>query len=244
MAINYEKYKPVNVEVASNLKLVKLITEYIPDVFYIRCKNVDPVIGIGHIINTYDNKNLIITKDELLYQLINMNKTTILVPKRDESYIIDKNNIYSILLAKKSYTVTTLLPELLSVVYSFSGMKSRDVRGLTGYGYYKIAKILDIAAQKDIINNKYTHIKNILDDIYTGTNENSKLLINNFKAIDLAYQLNELTIAQKEILNNCITTKYNKKDLLSLNNTYYTNDNSIMLEELFKGTTKLDTFKW
>jgi len=241
-SIKNEKFKPVNMEVSNNLKLVKTIAEYIPDLYYIDCRNIEPLIAIGYLSIKYPQNNIVITKDELLYQLVNLSKTKILKSKRDESYIISKDNVYEVLIGKSSYVPEHISPELLSVIYSFSGIKSRDVKGLKGYGYAKTIKILDLAIKKELIPNTHTHIKNILDEIYTG--KDKELLINNFKAIDLHYQSNELTLAQKELINGYLTTKYNKKDLLALNNIHYTGDNSIMLEELYRGTDKLDTFKW
>lgn len=246
----FDKYSETNVdfittnhEVLDNLELCRTIMPYIPGVFYIDCDNIEPVVAAAHHILRYNEPHLVITKDEYWFQLVNVTPDTrVLRLKRDASYLVDRSNVYQTLLSKSQFRPQFVSPELLSVVYSFTGVKSRDIRGITGYGYSKILKVLDQAVNRNQIKNSYTHIKNILDEIYNGPEED--LLMDIFRAIDLRYQLNELTLGQKEIINDCIINRYNRKDLLALNNKYYTGEESLMLEELFRGIGRIDKLTW
>jgi hypothetical protein len=242
-SLSNEEFSAVNAEVSTNLKLCKTIMEYLPGVYYIDCKNIEPIVAASHIMMKYPEPNLVLTKDEYWFQCVNiLSPTSVLRLKRDESFLVDVTNVYEMLLKKVAFRPKFLLSDSLSVVYAFGGVKSRDVRGLTGYGYAKIAKILDMAIDRHLIQPTYTNIKNILDEIYSG--KQTEELIVTFKAVDLRFQLNELTTAQKESLNDCLTFRYNRKDLLALNQKHYTGDNSLMLEELFRGTERIDNFKW
>jgi hypothetical protein len=242
-SIDNTDHSAVNIEVNTNIELCKTIMEYIPAVSFIDCRNIEPIVAAAHMMTKFPEPNLVLTKDDYWYQLINITSPTLVLRlKRDESHLVTVDNVYETLMKKIVYRPKFIPAELLSIIYTFGGVKSRDVHGLTGYGHAKIAKLLDMALDRHLIEPKYTHIKNILDQIYSG--DQTELLISTFRAIDLNYQLNELTLAQKEILNNCITYKYNKKDLLALNQQHYVGENSLMLEELFRGTSQLDTFKW
>lgn len=238
-----EEFAPVNTEVSNNLKLTKIITDYIPDVYYMECKNIEPLVAASYMVNRYCDTNIVLTRDIYWYQAVNLSPITyVLHSKRDDSYLITKKNIYDYLLKDNQFKSKYVTSELLSVIYSFSGVKSRDVRGLKQYGVVKIIKILDMAINRGLIKSSYTHIKNVLDEIYSG--DESPLLIDSFKAIDLQYQLNELSVGQKTSLDDCIVNKYNKKDLLNLNVTHYTDDYTLMIDELFKCMNTSDNLIW
>jgi len=239
-----EKFKPVNHEVFGNLKLCKAIMPYIPGAYYIDCQNIEPIVAATHFMMKYNEPNVVITKDPYWFQCVNvLSPTVILRLKRDDSYLVTVRNLYQVLFPKgTAYEVKYILPDMLSIVFSFSGISSRDIKGVPGYGYVKICKMLDMAIDRHRITPGYTHIKNILDEIYSGPDQET--LINTFKAIDLRFQMNELTSAQKEKLNSCIVYRYNRKDLLGLNQKYYTGENSLMLQELFINVGKFDTLSW
>ena len=239
-----EDFKPVNKEIYFSLKLIKTISMYIPGVYYIDCGKIEPMNACAYIITKYpEDYNLVITKDPLWHQTVSLSNTEVLRLKRDESYIINRDNVVDILLKDSSYKKQFVNHELLSILYSFAGIKTRNIKGLSGYGYTKITKILDLAIERGIIRSKYTHIKNIIDEIYTGNQ--TEYLINVFKAIDMIYQLNNLTVAQKEQLTDCIKDKFNKRDLMRLNEMIFTGENSLMLQELFKyAPSEKSEFKW
>lgn len=238
-----EDFKPVNKEVYFSLRLIKIIATYLPGIYFIDCGNIEPMIACSYMImKELDKLNLVLSKDLLWYQTVSLSNTEVLRLKRDDSYVITKENVIDILLKNSVYKKKFVNHELLSIIYSFAGIKTRDIKGLSGYGYTKIIKILDLAIERGIIRSKYTHIKNIIDEIYTGNQ--SKYLIDAFRAIDLTFQLNNLTSAQKQSLQDCIKDKYNKRDLLKLNQMVFTGENSLMIEELFKYASTKSTFKW
>lgn len=236
------EFLPVNNEVSNNLKLTQVIFEYIPFVYYIDCGNIEPLIACNHMIKNSNNNSIILTKDEYWYQSVGYNSNTeILRLKRDDSYIINSDNIYKVLLKGKSYQAKYISESFLSVIQSFTGVKSRDIKSIKKYGYSTIIKILDQAVNKDYIPNRYVHIESILDEIYTGDKKED--LISIFNAIDIKIQLEELSKAQKTHLSDQIKDRYNKRDLVALNSKYYTGEDSLMLEELFRGITK-PPLKW
>jgi hypothetical protein len=240
-----EDYKPINKEVYFSLNLIKTIATYIPGVYYIDCKNTEPMNSASYMITKDPSDfNLVLSKDPLWYQCIALTNTEILRLKRDESMLITRENILEFLLKGAAYENQFVSYEQLSILYSFAGLKSRDIKGLSGYGYTKIVKILDLAIERGLLRSKYTHIKNIIDEIYNGNQED--YLVNVFRAIDLTFQLNNMTTAQKTSLTDCIKDKYNKRDMLKLNQLVFTGENSLMLDELFKYAEqpKSTNLKW
>jgi hypothetical protein len=241
---NNAEYYTTNTAIARNLKLCEIIVPYITGVYYIPTGNVEPVVAASYMMVKYPNTpDLVITKDEHWFQLVNVDRdVNILRLQRDESCLICQDNVYDYLLGRNTFRPSYVPPEMLSTVSTFAGVKSRDITGLQGYGFAKSLKLLDSAINRNLIAPKRTNIRNILDDIYNGPDQ--ELLINTFKAIDLQFQLNELTLAQKEALSDNIRDRYNRKDLIDLNNQYYTGEDSLMLEELSRGINRIDTFSW
>lgn len=243
-----EDYKPVNQTVRDALKLVKPILTYVPYIHYIPTKNIEPMIACAYnITRSSGHRHVVLSKDLNWYQLLSFKNTAILRAKKirnretdetiDDSFLLTRETLYPTLLKNTSYEVQHIPVEMLSILYSFAGLKSRDIKGLAGYGYAKIAKVLDLAINRGLIQAKYTNIKNVLDEIYSGKNEAE--LISFFRAIDMQFQLNCLTSSQKKIIKDSIVDRYNKRDLKALNTVMFTGDNTLMLDEIFRGIPEM-----
>ena len=154
--------------IKQNLELMKTITQYIDDVYFIPTQH-ETGLAIHHLIqmniNEPEHVNFVITKDAYNYQLVGNDNTIILRPKRDNSsntnvkerdisYYINSLNIWQVIcLERKIEFIPSILinPKLVTLVYAISGITQRGIPSTVG-----IKKCLDII-QNLIINGDMTN---------------------------------------------------------------------------------------
>jgi hypothetical protein len=234
-------YKNIFYSIEKALELVDIISTYCGGVYYINTKSVEPAVAMNHFINTKSesSRNLIITKDEMLYQLINVGDTEILRLKRDESEMIDVSNIYEFILRKTKYDSTHMASELLSLYMAYSGIKTRNVQGVCKT---KIIKVIDKAIESGkLLNEYYPKVEYAISD---GGLPDAEIVIANFDKVDIHTRFKELSRPKVLELNNCIIDKYSRDDLRNLNIKYYTDELYLMLEELVLTPKSKNVIEW
>jgi len=199
------------------LKSVQDIIKYIPKAYYIEDDNNENYVNALYFLNQKDY-NLIISKDILWYQLVNSDNTILLRPKRDDSYIINKGNIFDYEL--KSYKKYYKDLKNISILLASHGVKSR---GLTRFKHDKeVKENIDTSIT-------YGDFSISLFDI-----EDKEELIQRFRLVDAKYQLSIITQIESSKLDEQLIDKYNYKFLRDLNKIYK-KDNLLQLEELVVG---------
>lgn len=227
------KYKNIKKNISNSIKLVKIISKYCNRVYFIDTDEIEPIVAVNHLINKFSGKkveDICITKDMMWYQLLGIPKLSILRPKRDDTILINVENVYDVLLSNSKYERREVSVELLSVIFSVCGLKSRNIKGVKNMGLSKTIKSFDkFIDNGSIVNEYYPRIENLLNDVRLKDSDDIR---DNFYKLDLSF--NSLSLRMSDImkLNDMIQDKFSKKDLKMLNSTYYTDFNSLMLEEL------------
>lgn len=215
------KEHPLNKFLFKALEFVKIISSYIPKLYFINDEN---NISLMKYFIDQDKKVLIFTKNLVYYQFIR-NNVTILRPARDDSYIVTKDNIFNkISNTDKEYSISI---ELITAILSISGVN--DYKGIPKMGIKKTVKLFQKAIDdKKIINHYYPVMSVILDELGFGY-EHGRDVINAFASIEYKQQTvkNIDKLSEKYIID-----KFSKRDIQELNTKYFTGFNSLMLQEL------------
>lgn len=224
--------------VANNMRLVMILAAYIQKVYCIPCDGLEPSLIPYYIMKKTkddDNLNLVITKDPYDYQLVNFKNTHILRLKYDDSYIVNKYNLYDTLLKKVKYRPKIdLSTELYSLIMAFGGITTRDIKSFKGHGMVNTMKKLEKLINKNKIANMYnSNIGNICEEL--NLDDEDYITINKrFKAIDLKNQYANLTKYDKEKISMKLIDRYDNISLMEVSHKYYTK-NPLQIIELCEG---------
>lgn len=204
------------------IPFVKLLIEYIPDVYFIESKNLENSIIPYVIMKEASDEvttNFIISNQQYDFQYVNFDNTYILVSKQDNSKILSKDNLISTIssqheITSDNYITSVQLPFILSVI----GDKLRSIDGIKGIGIKKIFKLLnkhikDMSISGDI--NNVNLLISLLKESYRET------VLKNFWCTDIKYQY--LTLSKKDIFDviNQLIDKYDNDSLRKINDKYF-----------------------
>nr|DAK54540.1 MAG TPA: hypothetical protein [Caudoviricetes sp.] len=215
-----------------NLKSFKEISNYIKDFSYIKLNKTEGGLIPYHIISENSNSDLIhivITRNLLDFQLINMKNTFILLVNKDKSVIVNKENIYEELLKKDKVIYRpsiNISSEFITLLLPIVGVKSRSISGFKGC---RLANTLRKVEKKIkdgmLVNGKMVDFR-LFNDIL-GLNDDAYKLCNNiYRAISYSFQYKMLDEYQKKTINDMMNIYIpNNQDLMYLNeHVYKTNE--------------------
>ncbi len=236
---DHPDYGGVNRTILLNMKYISMISIYIKDCYCIPNNGIEPALIPYHIMrkdkDNTDICHLILTKDEFDYQLLNAAKNTLVLRmKYLDSYMINKEEIYDERLSKIKYRPETPFnPKLYSLLLAFSGVKSRSIKAIKGYGFVNTMKKLDKAFRAGILPNKYmTDMMTVCDAI--DFLEMYGEVKDRFTAIDLKTSYKMLSPGALEGIELCLLDRYDNSSIMELNDTYFRN-NPIELIRLEEG---------
>lgn len=231
-------FDEVNKIIELNLNLIKLISSYVQDAYYIESKGLEQGLIPYHLIKQYEDDNevcnWIITSDKLEYQLTNLKNTFIIRAMGKKSKIIKNQDIYNHYYKNVKYRPgVEISPSLYSLVLSMVGYKDRNVKG--SISFVKSMKIIDnMIFNKEIKNRKLPFINEDLFKYHIKDSDIINSIINNFKTIDFSYQ-NDL-MSKKDFfkIEDQLVDKYDNKSIMKINNDYF-QLNNLQLIELCEG---------
>lgn len=215
--------------VTRNISLAQDVLRYVNDANIINMNEVDQCVIAKYLL---DNKaednhiNMIMSTDDLWFQLLNIPKTMVLYPKRDDSMIFLKGGIGGI---AKSLARFKLNENATSLYHCVKGIKTRGIPGMDDAN-----EIL-----KEISRVGYNRITLNIDMFLDSTNLGGDIkdeISKRFKAIDAFYQEAKISIIQADKIEKQLIDKYSYNKLREFNNTIFKHpDNVLYLEELVKG---------
>lgn len=237
--VKHPEFGPLNEVINDNMKLANIISLYVKDAYCLPGNGLEPTLGPYHIMNkvrdNIDICHLILTKDENDFQLLNAAENAhVLRLKYDKSYMINRDTIYMERFKKIKYRPEEhISSELYPVLLAFSGLKSRSIDPIKGYGFVKVMKKLDQAIQEGMLPNSYISdmmtLCHVLDvpELYPE-------ISNRFKAIDLKTGYQMLGTGAIETIESMLIDRYDNASIMGLNDEYYRN-NPLRLIELCRG---------
>ena len=236
--INSYEYGNINKNIQKNMHLATILSEYLPNIYIINTKTLEPSVLPYFIINKNNNieklTNLILTNNRLDFQLVNLPNTFILELKSDESKIIDNNNLMEKLLSKsKSKNNTILDSSFYTSVLSVCGIKEFNIDGINGCGPIKTINKIEKAISQNIITNDSISSKfNITGEkIFNGY---GKLIKNNYNIINYENLYKNISPKEKYNILQSLKNKSDNMSLIEINKVYYENY-PLMLIELMEG---------
>lgn len=224
----YYVNKYENETISKILKILSIIIQYIDNIYYIDFElGID--VSMRYFVKKY-NGGLIVTKNPLLYQLVN-DSCDILRLSGDDSYVITTDNLYQ-KVSGMNDDFSSISTELYSIYLSLVGVKSLDYKGVPKVGEKKGINIIkNLLSKGKIINSHYSSADDFIKD---SDNSSFNIIRRHYSDIDIRVRYkNLINNPRKKLLDNYIIDKFSKKDLKALNTTYFTGLNYLMLDELF-----------
>lgn len=224
--------------ILSSLKTIKVIIEYIKDVYFIESGSIENSVT-PFIINKEQNDdkviNFIVTSDMYDFQYVNYN-FNIIIPKGDNSIICVKDNIIEYIQKKYMNNIVkySFSSSFLPFIFSVVGNKTRNIYNVKGIGLKSIFKLIQTAINKDIIANDMSNIYLLLSIVKNNAKE---LINNNYKVIDIPFQYSKLSKVDIYYIISQIKDKFDNIELRKLNDNYF-QDYPIMIQEITMPATK------
>lgn len=237
---NEDTYRNMNKLFKDNLKLCKIISDYLPHVYFVNTKNVNPFIVPYHFIKDQlpNEVGIIYSNDKLqMLNCLETGKGTMLmtagfgdVKLYNELDLIDYY-------AKKEDMDDVINPQLLPYIYAISGYKKYNITGLKGYGEVKTLKLFQKLIKDGHISNIYYSDSDLfMKDITASGKFNDEQL----SIIDRNIKLLNPTLIYDSISPADMLSAFETNDLqdiqslIDINNTYY-EFYPLQLEELLIG---------
>ena len=216
---------------ANNNEMLELLCKYIPGAYYL-CRNTESSVVMYDIMCKYDMGNrfahMIISKDIYLWQLVSMKpNTVILKPKKkdgnDESILITRENVmFNYYTKRKAKSFSPLIStELLSLIMSCTSLPERNIKTMGSLSKVTSA-IQSIINDNQIVNGYNSDPSFVFDKIARkGIKISPYIALNQFKAIDIAYQqLVFMNTIEADYSKEIVNLK-NKEGLQAINNEYF-----------------------
>jgi hypothetical protein len=241
----WEKRSPLNLEFKSlnniineNIELSNILSEYLPNIYFINTRSLEPgVLPYLIIKNNQKEKsiNIIMTNNIIDFQLANLDRTSIITLKSDNSEFFKKKGlIKSLLNNSKKKNSSTLSSNFYIPVISMSGHEPYNLSGIKGIGKIKAINQLEKALEnKIIVDTKFQTMIPILKALNYNQSD-IDLIENNFKSLSYDNLALQVTPKQFDNIKSQIENKSDNESLMEINNKYY-KKYPIMLIELYEG---------
>lgn len=234
----------VNSIIHESIQFMKIITEYIQDIYMIETDSVEASVSpfIIDMSNKYPaNINIIISKDTYDIQYVNYNFLFISKFNQEPVLITKRNAIKYLLFKEKVADPARLInPLLIPFILSCIGDRKRSIPGVKGFGFVKTYKALvKLYEAGYLIDDDYEtfsisnlmHIINNEDSILSSRNDLATELLKSFKVTDLESQYSVISDIQQDKILEQLTNKTDTDALIDINEKYFT-DYPLMLLEL------------
>lgn len=216
-------YSGINQALFTAVDFIKEMVQYFEDIYFIDSNRIEEVDVIRYLFDKYpDSTNIIMTRNELNYQLVNFNNNVlILYPDRDKSKIFNKYTLFDFILSDKKYRPTHLTSDIYPVYLTMMGLKKRDIDSITIRGIVKLLKSLDLMVENQLITNKvsinqFTHE---LSKIITLSDFDKETIVARYKAISCELSVLSLTEVKRKIIDSCLVNLYDQNGLVDLNDS-------------------------
>jgi hypothetical protein len=234
---NTLEYGSLNKMIKENLKLSNLLSEYLPNIYFIDTKDMEPAALTDFIIkNNQDDglTNIVLSNNQIDYQLVNNDKTFAITLQSDDSKVIRRENLMSLFLKNsKKKSKTVLSPDFYVPVFAISGHKAFNIDGLKGMGKIKTINVLEKAlADGDISNTNYKSLNLVSKKLFPS--DDAETVISNFNVLKYENLCAHMTPKQLDNIRSQIENKSDNQSLMEINHQYY-EKYPLQLIELMEG---------
>lgn len=204
--------------IKSDFETAKIMMEYINGVYLIESRSVENSL-IPMIItedNRSNNINFMVTTDPYDYQYVNKG-FYLLVPKKEESVLINRENLWD----KLGVENIDLNPQLYSFILSVLGDKYRSLPKVKGLGLKTIVKAINKAIENKMISKDTSNISLLIPLI---KDEYVNNVLTNYQCIDLDNQIQITPFSSRIAITKQIVDKFDNVGLQEITNTYFQGD--------------------
>lgn len=194
--------------------------------YLIESSAIEDTATIKYLAVNHPGHNIIFTKTELLYQLVN-DDFMILRPSFDKTVLLTKQNLLSNYFGDVKYTPDYMTSEILPVFQTILGVRERNIDSMNIRGKVKLAKIFDKMLDGRIISNNVT-IKSFIDVFMqvcqTDDSDFYDTLYYRYCAISAQMSFLALTRVEMAKINACIEDTYHDNSINEFNDYLHIKD--------------------
>lgn len=228
------KYEVFNNILKDNLRLLSLLSMYVPQVYFLLSDGYEPSLVPYNIMNNSICDNIVLTKDPYEYQFVSYPNTYVLRLKYDKSVLLNRKNLIDYILKDNKYKPNNYIDGIIyELILPYLSCKKRDLKGIKGKGKVNIIKKID----KLITNKKFPKFEDLsfnslykILDLDVDYDEIKSL----YTITNISYQYNRLSKKDKINLEEFLIDRYENRTIMQINSTYYLN-NPVQLIELWEG---------
>lgn len=225
--------KPSNMVLSNTLDnvvpFIKIILEHVQGVHLITSDVMESSLTPAIISKKSGNEyvNFIVSNDKYDYQYA-LKDFYIIRPKKDESYIVNKDNlIHHLKLENKIVNDIEVGANFYPFIISLLGDKHRSIEKIKKVGLGSLLKLLDKAINEGLIGTDTDNIS-ILSDIVSDNYR--QLLLNNFYCTDIDTQIKLLNIKDFYHIEEQVKDKFDNIALKEINDRYFLHHPLMILE--------------
>lgn len=226
------------------IPLFKIICMYLEDIFVVGTTNIESsCVPFVIDMNGYlpSNMNLFVTRDPYDFQYAN-HKGLIITKMDDDAILVAKKNLMKYVRWKHKINEEKIInPLLYNFMLSCVGDRKRSIKGIKGFKWnaiykelvklYKVGYIFDEAEETMHIANLTAVFQDSGSFRLVKSKDIEEIIHRNWKAIDLAHQLERMEKYFIFEIKNQLVNKYDPESLINLNNHYF-DESPIHLYEL------------
>ena len=208
---SYIKKPDITKLINDNLFIIKLITQYIPKIYFFDIGTNEVSAMIDYIINYNKSErqieNLVISKDILMLQLVPEHNARILKPNKtkedgDLSYISDINNLikrFCVEYRKAKEPDVKISPYFLQNILTMTRLPERSIFGDTKISIPKAIHIIDQAVKNRFLTEGILYTQSSINTVLEAMDIpcNKSELDMKFKAINTHYQSAFILLTEK-----------------------------------------------
>jgi hypothetical protein len=233
----------VNTIIRESIDFMKIITEYIENVYMVGTDSVESslVPMIIHMENKHPaNVNIIVSKDA--YDLQYTNYNFLVISKfKNEPVLLTKRNVMKYMCFKNKFEPKRdINPLLLPFIVSCDGDRKRSIKGVSGYRFTKIYKSLESLYEAGYIYDededtfKISNLAHVIHQSnfnFLNKEDIANQVVRNYRAVDFEYQYDVTSDVQKQKIFDQLSDKTDPDTLMDINDKYFA-DCPLMLMEL------------
>ncbi len=210
----------VNTVMKDAHNLLMSITHYIDGVYIIDSHFTEPStipLFIQKDVRSAD-WNFIITRDKFEYQYANIDRFTIVVPKGDDSFVVNEGNIWKIIAESEKFDTTftdKYPPKLYVLALAAMGNTHRSIPKLKRISWVTIFKYLDKIAEEGFVS-EVSQVDAFIDmvcDKYTTPEQ----FINSITVTNISTNYSNMDETTKEYIKSQLVDVPDYENLLALN---------------------------